>query len=360
MPENTIENNISIKDKLNQLEKEYDAKKDFYIKAAKTLKNLIINLLDDKFNKTNVLYRIKERNSCSEKISRKYIERLEQESNIKIEELLTDLIGIRIICMYESEIKDIAELLEQEFDLLEKTDKTQELLKNDNAFGYKGLHLDIKLQDKRTELTEYNTYKDLQFEIQIRTIIQNAWSELDHQIKYKKHIPKELGRRINRLAALFEIADTEFESIDSVSQKLESEAKKASVLTIQDEKTPKKKQKQKEDEKEKVKLDIFSFVALLGEFFEDVYQSWAVESLLDDILECNPDYEFTTAFKAVKENLKIVEQYVSEKGVEPSFLTQVRYAIYLSDKHKFENLLYPILRKEFDGWLKVQKEKKSV
>lgn len=353
------ETSISIKDKLNLLNKEYDTKKDFYTKAAKTLKNLIINLLDDNFNKTNVLYRIKERNSCNEKISRKYIDKLEEIKSI--EDVLTDLIGIRIICMYESEIKLIAELLEKEFDLLEKTDKTKELLENDNAFGYKGLHLDIKLQNKRTELTEYSSYKNLQFEIQIRTIIQNAWSELDHQIKYKKHIPKELGRRINRLAALFEIADTEFESIDNVSQKLETEAKEASVLKIQNEKTPKKKQKSEEDnEKEKVKLDIFSFVALLSEFFEDVYQSWAVESLLDDILECNPEYEFTTAFNAVKENLKIVEQYILEKGHEPSFLTKIRHAIYLSDKKTFSELLYPVLKKEFDAWLIVQEEKVNV
>jgi hypothetical protein len=36
---------------------------------------------------------------------------------------------------------------------------------------------------------------------------------LDHKIKYKKSIPQYLKRRINRLSALFEIADEEFLNI---------------------------------------------------------------------------------------------------------------------------------------------------
>ena len=48
------------------------------------------------------------------------------------------------------------------------------------------------------------------FELQIRTIIQDSWSVLDHKIKYKKSIPGQLKRRINVLSALFELADREF------------------------------------------------------------------------------------------------------------------------------------------------------
>lgn len=347
---------INVTEKIEVFQKEYEAKKDFYIKTGKTFKNLIINLLNDEFEKASVIYRIKDKTSCSEKIGRKYSKILQDEPYKNITDLLTDLVGVRIICMYESEIPKIANLLESEFEIIDKTDKTKELLKNDNAFGYKGLHLDLKLNETRSNLPEYTAYKNLRFEIQIRTIIQNAWSELDHQIKYKKHIPKELGRRINRLAALFEIADTEFESIDKVSKDLQKQANEISTAAQTEEKVTAK-SKKSSDTSTQIILDIFSFVALLTEFFEDVYKSWAVESLLDDILESDKEYLFSTALDALKKNLPKVKTYIESNNFTPSFLTQVRYALYLSDKEKFKSLLYADLKKQLDSWLLIQSTK---
>ena len=75
-------------------------------------------------------------------------------------------------------------------------------------------------------MREYQRYSNLRFEVQIRTIIQDAWSVLDHKIKYKKSIPLNMKRRINTLAALFELADREFFSIrqetDNVVQKCQT------------------------------------------------------------------------------------------------------------------------------------------
>jgi len=71
-------------------------------------------------------------------------------------------------------------------------------------------------------MREYQRYAELRFEVQIRTIIQDAWSTLDHKIKYNQSIPLDIKRRINTLAALFELADREFFSIkkqtDSVDE----------------------------------------------------------------------------------------------------------------------------------------------
>ena len=65
----------------------------------------------------------------------------------------------------------------------------------DDSFGYKGLHVDLKLKSPRTGMKEYKRYSDLRFEVQIRTIIQDAWSVLDHKIKYKKSIPTSMKRK---------------------------------------------------------------------------------------------------------------------------------------------------------------------
>ena len=83
----------------------------------------------------------------------------------------------------------------------------REIEETESEFGYKGLHLDLKLDDERKILPEYVGFGDQQFEVQIRTIVQDAWSEVDHKLKYKKEIPSDIKRRIYRLAALFELAD---------------------------------------------------------------------------------------------------------------------------------------------------------
>ena len=57
-------NEINISEKITSFEKEYEIKKDFYIKAAKTMKNLILKLISQKYEKSNVVYRIKDKTSC--------------------------------------------------------------------------------------------------------------------------------------------------------------------------------------------------------------------------------------------------------------------------------------------------------
>ena len=350
-----------IMDRISEFDKYYEKNKEYLKKAAKTYKNLLMNLLNENLEKVDVVYRIKEKESCKEKIGRKYSKILEEDSTINSQDVLTDLIGVRIICMYESDIDKVAAIVENEFSIVDMTDKRQQIQELDNAFGYKGLHYDLKLDSKRSQLSEYKAYKDLPFELQIRTIIQNAWSELDHKIKYKKHIPKSLARRINRLAALFEIADTEFENIDNLSRKLQDKANEKIIETTSPgpKKAPLKAEEKQTDTVEEV-LNIFDFVALLQEHFEDVYQSWAVETLLDDILDCDEELFFSKAYKILEKNLPIIEQYLNEHPeVNPSILTMIRYAFYIEDKNVFRELLYDDLRMKLDSWLKVLDQKKK-
>lgn len=167
--------------------------------------------------------RIKDREESIKKFTRKYQGALEKsETPYEIKNHITDLIGLRLVCLYEDEIEPMGELVRQHFSVIEVTDKTAEIEGTENSFGYKGLHLDLRLDDARAAMPEYELFVPFRFELQIRTIVQDSWSTLDHKIKYKKSIPASLKRRINTLAALFELADREFRQVrDETERQIE-------------------------------------------------------------------------------------------------------------------------------------------
>ena len=77
------------------------------------------------------------------------------------------------------------------------------------------MYLTCKLGAKRDQLREYKDITDLQFEIQVRTVLQHAWAELAHDRAYKfgGSLPEDIQRRINLCAASLEMMDREFVSI---------------------------------------------------------------------------------------------------------------------------------------------------
>ena len=131
--------------------------------------------------------RVKDKEECIKKFERKYRGQLEaDEQPYEISNFISDLIGVRIICLYEDRIATVAQLLTQSFKLIEVTDKIAAIESTEDSFGYKGLHLDLALPDELTTQPKYLPFVDYHCEVQIRSLIQDAWSVLDHEIKYKK------------------------------------------------------------------------------------------------------------------------------------------------------------------------------
>ena len=147
---------------------------------------------------------------------------------------ITDLAGVRVIVYTIDDISVVTEFVDKHFSILEKRDVGEERVEKGN-FGYQSIHYLIKLTDERIALPEFLTYRDLICEIQVRTVLQHAWAEMEHDIQYQgsKNIPKSVKRKFLSLAGLLEIADREFSSI----QREDKELKKDVLADLQKELT---------------------------------------------------------------------------------------------------------------------------
>lgn len=123
---------------------------------------------------------------------------------------ITDLIGIRIVTNFCDDVDRVASFMEQlfEVDWNESIDKRK--MHQTSSFGYNSLHYICRLpMDLCADRPDYH---EVRFEIQMRSTLQHAWSNLDHDIGYKSQIetPEEYKRMLGRLAGMLELVDEEF------------------------------------------------------------------------------------------------------------------------------------------------------
>ncbi|MFJ8064886.1 GTP pyrophosphokinase family protein [Psychrobacillus sp. NPDC096426] len=191
--------------------KQYETEKPRYESLKNKCESLILDLLENRNIKYHKIEsRIKEKESLEKKIK-------SESKEGKYSDLgnITDIFGIRIITYFEDDVDKVADLLKKEFnfDVLNSVDKRWG--SNPSVFGYASLHQVLSVSDSRKSLTEYEYIKDLKFEVQIRSILQHAWAEIEHDIGYKNTIsvPIHLTRGFSRIAGLLELADIEFKRI---------------------------------------------------------------------------------------------------------------------------------------------------
>ncbi len=150
----------------------------------------------------SVSARVKELPSFLEKIERKSY------ANPFIE--MSDLVGIRIVCLFLSDLPKIEQILDREFEVLQREDKVNP--DDYSSFGYMSHHFECRL-GSRYSGTRYDGIRDIVFEAQCRTIAMDAWANISHHLEYKGEasIPQELKRDFHALSGLFYVADQHFE-----------------------------------------------------------------------------------------------------------------------------------------------------
>jgi putative GTP pyrophosphokinase len=128
---------------------------------------------------------------------------------------LTDVCAARVITYFADQVDEVATIVEREFeiDLANSVDKRKSL--DPDRFGYSSLHYIVTLSANRASLPENKRFAGKKVEIQVRSILQHVWAEIEHDRQYQSEeaVPVEIRRRFARLAGLLELADSEFEAI---------------------------------------------------------------------------------------------------------------------------------------------------
>ena len=169
-------------------------------------------------NPMQIAHRIKAPDSIAEKLIRKSDKYTSSRD-------LMDVVGFRVICYFSSQVDKIAEKLAENLDVDEEYSTDKRKLIEANAFGYLSLHYICTLP---LSAAYPSRLSKIRFEIQIRSVLQHTWAEIEHDLGYKTEfgVPREARRDFSRIAGLLEVADLGFdrirENLKAYNQRIEN------------------------------------------------------------------------------------------------------------------------------------------
>lgn len=200
---------------MGQYDLKYEEVKPLYLKLERQVKETLQDLISEKrISLFNIESRVKDLESFNEKIKTgNYKDPFNQ---------IEDICGVRVICYYNSDMDSIQDVIEKEFDVHSGSDKQEEA--EDNEFGYASRHFIVTLKSEWLKAPAFRGLDGLKVEIQLRTMLMHSWAAISHKLLYKKEsdVPKKIKRSLNRLSALIELADDQFESLRLQKEKYTS------------------------------------------------------------------------------------------------------------------------------------------
>lgn len=211
---------------LDQLRTQYEERKqNLEFLVGEIRYSLSQELSRNKIKYHSLIHRIKEFDSFADKIRRKDVKEPFNE--------IHDLVGLRVVCLFLSDIEVIGEMIQNKFDVFEIDNKIDGV--NTDVFGYMSVQHKAKLRESTFD-SEHNDARSYPFEIQVRTIAQDAWASISHHLDYKQDnlFSDTLKRDFHALSGLFYVADTHFLLLKNEQSKYFIEKSSAQQITRAD------------------------------------------------------------------------------------------------------------------------------
>ena len=182
----------------------------------------ILNLLTKKFEAiltgSGCNAQVKGRIKSFDALYRKLLTRCQNGVIEKPFDVISDIVGMRIVVPFLEDLESVERLIKKNFQIVETEYKSREL--SIREFGYDSIHIQIILPEDIAD--RIRNSKGMKIEIQLRTILQDAWAEVEHELIYKTSIDKvedTIRRKMIAVNATLSLGDTIFQEIREYQRK---------------------------------------------------------------------------------------------------------------------------------------------
>lgn len=142
---------------------------------------------------------------------------------------ITDLAGVRIVTYLLDDVEQVSQIIQELFDVFEEHSGNKLDLLGADKIGYLSVHYIVKLKDKAIG-PGTEEFKGIKCEIQVRTVLEDAWAQIFHDRQYKNELQvmesEKLLRRTNLLSGNLELLDYEINRLvkefDQLNQEIHS------------------------------------------------------------------------------------------------------------------------------------------
>ncbi len=184
--------------------------------------NTKLNILKEEFqhiHSYNPIEHIKSRIKSPESILKKVYRKNLDISMDAIRENIKDIVGIRIVCSFISDIYKVSEMIQNQQDIT--VVEVKDYIKHPKSNGYKSLHLILSIPVFMSDRTE-----QVYIEVQIRSVAMDFWASLEHKIyyKYNGEVPQQLIMELTEAANVANKLDSKMEKLNNEVNNIKSQA----------------------------------------------------------------------------------------------------------------------------------------